>query len=434
MWRGLGVSEAEIDAFNTGPAYLPWHRMGNINGFEGPLPEHWVQNRRQLQRRILDRMRALGMTPVAPAFAGFVPQGFLRVRPQAETFTLLWLPEEFKTIPRSTRTFILHPAQEELYREIGGRFIEAYKAEYGEVGYYLADPFNELPVPITPEHRYADLERFGKTVYEGIRAGDPNGTWVMQGWLFVFGAEGFWDESSVDAFLKGIPNDRMLILDYSNDLTPELAGKFTPGPWRRTHAFSGKPWVNGMAHTFGGNNNVKGNLALMAVEPAATLADPARGNLVGWGMCPEGIENNEVAYELMTDAGWQSAPIDLNAWLAGYCRARYGGYPPAMQQAWAGLRKTAYGRHVWQTHQAWQAEPSLTPSAASVNGGPVFAEAVRLFFSCSGELGAGKLYRNDLIEFTVQAAGGWVDGQLALAGRPSAAVNCPPRASMLQQQ
>ena len=159
VWRSFGVSEAELDAFNTGPAHLPWHRMGNINRFDGPLPARWIENRRVLQRKILDRMRALGRMPVAPAFAGFVPQGFLRAQPQAETTTLLWLPSEFKTIPRSTRTFVLHPRQEALYREIGRRFITAYKAEYGEVSHYLADSFNELDPPVSADHRYEDLER-----------------------------------------------------------------------------------------------------------------------------------------------------------------------------------------------------------------------------------------------------------------------------------
>lgn len=415
VWASFGLSQAEIDAFSTGPAQLPWHRMGNINHFDGPLSQHWIEQHHLLQRRILDRMRSLGMKPVAPAFAGFVPQGFLRVHPGAETFTLLWLPKEFATIPRETRTFILHPKQEDLYREIGKRFIESYKQTYGEVQYYLADTFNELAVPVTEDHRYEDLERFGKTVYSGIRAGDPNGTWVMQGWLFVF--DSFWDPASVEALLKGVPNERMLILDYSNDLTPGLKDKYAPSPWKRFHAFYGKQWSNGMAHTFGGNNNVKGNLALMASEPAAVLASPERGNLVAWSMCPEGIENNEVVYELMTDAGWQHEPMDLAVWLPAYCTSRYGTCPQAMREAWHLLLDSAYSAHIWMTKQAWQGEPSLTPVAASVDSGEDFNKAVALFLSCAPQLGSNPLYRNDLIEYVGQAAGGFVDAQLALAAQ-----------------
>ena len=414
VWLSLGLTQAEVDQFSTGPAHLPWHRMGNVNNIDGPLPQHWMDERTALQVKILRRMRELGMKPVAPAFAGFVPQGYKRVNPAAETFTLLWLPDEFKTIPRSTRTFILHPKQADLYREIGKRFISEYKATYGEVSYYLADTFNELAVPVREEHRYEDLEQFGKTVYEGIVAGDPAGTWVMQGWCFVYDSK-FWDERSVEALLRGIPNDRMIILDYSNDLAPNVKGKYAPGQWKLQKSFFGKQWLNGMAHTFGGNNNVKGNLALMASEPAATLADPTHGNLQGWSMCPEGIENNEVVYELMTDAGWQAQAINLEEWIPAYCRSRYGSCPDAMQKAWALLLKSAYSSHIWMTKQAWQGEPSEHPEAVAVDSGPVFRQAVQLFLECAPQLAQQQLYRNDLIELTVQAAGGAVDAQLARA-------------------
>ena len=414
VWLSLGLSQAEINQFFSGPAYLAWHRMGNIDNFGGPLPQNWIDEKRLLQGKILDRMRELGMKPVAPAFAGFVPMGFKRLHPEVETFTLLWLQKEFKTIPRSTRTFILHPGERALYQQIGKKFIEEYKAEYGEVEYYLADTFNELAVPVSEDHRYEDLERFGRTIFESIQAGDPNGTWVMQGWLFVYDSV-FWDNASVEALLRGVPNDRMLIIDYANDLTPALRDKYSPGQWKLQKAFFGKQWINGMAHTFGGNNNIKGNLALMASEPAAVLASEQRGNLVGWGMCPEGIETNEVVYELMTDAGWSKEAIDLNVWIPQYCIARYGACPAAMQQAWTLLLKSAYSSHTWITKQAWQAEPGNHLVASSIDSGPTFQKAVELFLSCAPELSHNELYRNDLIELVAQSVGGHVDQELAMA-------------------
>lgn len=415
VWLSMGLSQAEIDQSSTGPAQLPWHRMGNINNFDGPLPQNILEQKRDLQKKILARMRELGMTPVAPGFSGFVPQGFKRVHPDARTFTLLWLPQEFHTIPRETKTFILHPGERELFREIGRRFIQAYKAEYGEVQYYLADTFNELPVPVSEDHRYDDLKSFGRTVYEGIQAGDPNGVWVMQGWLFVFDAK-FWDNDSVKALLAGVPDDRLMIIDYGNDILPKEKDKYSPNQWKVHSAFYGKQWINGMAHTFGGNNNVKGNLPWMTTQPAEVLESSAKGNLVGWGICPEGIENNEVVYELLTDIGWSSKKIDLDEWLADYCQRRYGAYPPAMKQAWQLLLQSAYSDHIWMTKQGWQAEPSLEPKAAGVDSGPTFQKAIELFLSCSSQLGTNEFYRNDLIELVVQSAGGSVDRQLTKAG------------------
>jgi alpha-N-acetylglucosaminidase len=132
-------------------------------------------------------------------------------------------------------------------------------------------------------------------------------------------------------------------------------------------------------------------------------------------MCPEGIETNEVVYELMTDAGWQSGPIDLATWIPAYCRSRYGACPPAMEQAWTLLLASAYSGHIWMTKQAWQGEPSTHPIAASVDSGPTFVRALELFLSCAPQLGNRQLYRNDLIEMVAQAVGGGVDMSLALA-------------------
>eukprot|EP00759_Apiculatamorpha_spiralis_P021286 PhF_6_TR26208/c0_g1_i1/m.37336/K01205/NAGLU; alpha-N-acetylglucosaminidase len=67
----------------TGPAFLPWERMGNIRKWAGPLSVQYMLSQVNLQVRVLQRMRSLGMKPVLPAFAGFVPQGFVRVYPNA---------------------------------------------------------------------------------------------------------------------------------------------------------------------------------------------------------------------------------------------------------------------------------------------------------------------------------------------------------------
>ena len=117
----------------------------------------------------------------------------------------------------------------------------------------------------------------------------------------------------------------------------------------------------------------------------------------------------------MTDAGWLSGAIDLKTWIPQYCRSRYGTCPPAMQQAWTLLLESAYSAHIWMTKQAWQGEPGFEPVAASVDAGPTFGKATQLFLSCADTLGSQELYRNDLIEFVVQAAGGYVDEQFALA-------------------
>lgn len=42
LWRQYGVSEAGLDQYFTGPAFLTWQRMANIRAFAGPLSDSWI--------------------------------------------------------------------------------------------------------------------------------------------------------------------------------------------------------------------------------------------------------------------------------------------------------------------------------------------------------------------------------------------------------
>ena len=62
--------------------YYRW-RMGNIQAWGGPLPQSYLQTKLDLLKKIVSRMRSLGMTPVLPVFSGNVPKGITRVFPNA---------------------------------------------------------------------------------------------------------------------------------------------------------------------------------------------------------------------------------------------------------------------------------------------------------------------------------------------------------------
>jgi alpha-N-acetylglucosaminidase len=415
-WASFGVSDAEWGRFSTGPAHLPWHRMGNMNHYDGPLPQGWIDQKRDLQHKILERMVEFGMSPVVPAFAGHVPEAFKRLFPQAQIETLLWAPKLHPTLPRETKTFFLDPRENHLFREVGKRFIQEYRREFNVGSHYLADPFNELDVPIARGEKAATLKKFGKTVFDSIQDGDPAGTWVMQGWMFAMDRN-FWDPEGTAAFLSDVPSDKMIILDIANDLETPVQGnaKLATTAWTRLDAFYGKCWINGMIHTFGGNNTVKGDLKLIAEQPASVLANVHHGNLVGWGMNMEGIESNEVVYELMTDVGWSAEKIDLEKWITRYCRARYGACSPKIKMAWELLLQSAYGSGAYKTKHAFQRRPSLEPSSWSVDSGATFQRATELFLDCWDMFGNRELYKNELIEFIVQAVGGKIDSALMTA-------------------
>ena len=43
VYAGYGIGEDELADFFAGPAFLAWQRMGNIQGYGGPLPRSFMQ-------------------------------------------------------------------------------------------------------------------------------------------------------------------------------------------------------------------------------------------------------------------------------------------------------------------------------------------------------------------------------------------------------
>ncbi|HEY1683527.1 MAG TPA: alpha-N-acetylglucosaminidase TIM-barrel domain-containing protein, partial [Tepidisphaeraceae bacterium] len=405
VWLSMGITQKELDKYFTGPAFMPWHRMGNIDRWDGPPPSSWFDKQIVLEKKIVARMRELGMQPIAPAFAGFVPREITRVHPETKITELA----SWAQFSDPYRTYLLDPTSP-LYKEIGRRFIQDWEKEFGENKYFLADSFNELKVPVPPDRagRLSVLAKYGDAVYQSIIAGEPKATWVMQGWLFFNDAE-FWDQDSTAALLSKIPDDRMIILDLACDFRPI---------WSAQKAFYGKQWIYSVIHNMGGKTTIGGKLDFFATDPAHTLAAPNHGRLVGFGLAPEGTENNEVVYELLTDAMWTSQPIDLDTWLPSYCQARYGACPDAMSQAWKLLCQSAYkNEEVAHERPGYVHRPDLNTTrwGDSPNDSPEYRQAVKLFLQCDRQLENNALFRADAMDLTAQYAGSRIDELLLAA-------------------
>ncbi len=399
VWKELGIPDKDIENYFTGPAFLPWNRMGNIDRHDGPLPQSYIKKSEALQKKILKRMRELGMHPIVPAFSGYVPNGIKQIYPDADIIKM----KPWAGFSPKDRTYMLSPLSKH-FIEIGKKFIHEYRKIYGHNHFYLADAFNEMEVPVTKDNRYKELSDFGKAIFNSINAGDSNGVWVMQGWLF-YNDRKFWDKASVKALLKDVPDNRMIIID--------LANEFFHG-WKQLDGFFGKKWIYSIIHNFGGHNQWFGNLPLYSQDPVKMLSDPEHGNLVGFGISPEGIDNNEVVYELLTDMAWKDKPINLNNWIARYCLSRYGPYPVAMRDAWEYLLGSVYSTRNSFPLYLYQERPGLRKYNNWLSSNN-FNRATELFLSCSDKLRNSKLYKADAIQIAAQYAGNAVDSLLNTA-------------------
>lgn len=321
VYKEMGFADDDLKDFFCGPSYFSWFWMGNLDGWGGPLPISWMKTHFDLQKKILQRERELGMKPVLPAFTGHVPAAFKKKFPNAKLKTTNW-KNGFAD------TYILD-SEDPMFAVIGKKFLQTQTELLGTDHLYSADTFNENEPPSDdPEF----LDKLSARVYEGMRQADTAATWVMQGWLF-YSDRKFWREKQTEALLNAVPNTKMIILDLATEIGPI---------WKRTNAFYGKPWIWNMLHNFGGNTNLFGRMETIATEPATALNDSNRGNLVGIGLTMEGIEQNPVMYELMTSHTWENKPIDLDVWLPQFVFNRYCVKNDDALKAWNILRKTVY--------------------------------------------------------------------------------------------
>ena len=244
----MGLSHKQTAAYFTGPGFLAWNRMINIRSWGGGLPQSWIDGQQALQQRILARERSLGMTPVLPAFAGGVPEAMQQVFPRAK-FTR---HGNWGGFSADNCCVLMVAPKDPLFQEIGKAFVEEVVATYGSDHIYSCDTFNEnRPTASAGEHGLDFLTQSAEAVIKSMEAADSKAIWLMQGWLFMNDAR-FWQKPQLEAYLKGVPHERMILLDLFTEVYPVWKRK----DLKRPTPIEKRRWVWNMLHSFGGNSGI----------------------------------------------------------------------------------------------------------------------------------------------------------------------------------
>ena len=137
--------------------------------------------------------------------------------------------------------------------------------------------------------------------------------------------------------------------------------------------------------------------------------------LTGVGLTPEGIENNPVMYELLSELIWRPEEFTKEDWLGGYAVARYGVADADVDTAWCKLASTIYNcpwgnlqqgttesvfcarpsREVWQVSSWSRMKPYYEPQDV--------IDAAQAFAAAAPRLRSNGNYRHDLVDIVRQA-------------------------------
>ena len=387
VWRNvllkLGYSEEQIGQFIAGPAFLAWWEMNNLEGWGGPLPRSWYDRQERLQKRILKRMKELGMHPVLPGYCGMVPHDAKERLGLNVSDAGLWngFQRPANLLPTDKR-----------FDEVATIYYEELTRLFGHADYYSMDPFHE-----SKDDAAIDYAEAGRKLMAAMKRVNPKATWVIQGWT----------ENPRPEMANALKTGDLLVLDLFSECRP----MFGPASiWRREEGYGHHQWLFCLLENFGNNVGLHGRMD--------QLLDNFYGekrNCRGIGFTMEGSENNPVMFELMSELPWRSEKFTKEEWIKDYVRARYGLSNDALLDAWNVLIHSIYncpaGNNQQGPHESiFCGRPSLNNFQASswskmknYYDPNATREAARLMLAAADDLRGHNNYEYDLVDITRQA-------------------------------
>ncbi|MFC5722059.1 alpha-N-acetylglucosaminidase [Streptomyces gamaensis] len=379
----LGYSEDELNRWIPGPAHQPWWLVANLSSVGGPVWRELLARRADLARRIVARLRELGMTPVLPGYFGTVPPGFAerhrgaRTVPQGDWGGFRrpdWLDPRTDAFARVAETF--YRVQEELY---------------GPSTMYKMDLLHEGGTPGD-----VPVGEAARAVERALRTARPDAVWAVLGW----------QNNPRRELLAAVDRSRMLVLDGLSDRYAKITD--------READFNGTPYAFGTIFNFGGHTAIGANTRDWAELYHRWRTKP-RSALRGIALMPEAADNNPAAMALFSDLPWTDGPPQLRTWFAQWPLQRYGTDDAHAAAAWDVLRRTAYGTSRsdgWSepADSLFGARPDLATTRAAA-WSPLrvrydtqeFEKALTELLAAAPALHGRPAYRYDLLDVTRQA-------------------------------
>ena len=322
IWRRHGLTDEEIRSYFTGPAHLAWHRMSNIDGFDGPLPQHWIDSQAELQKKILRREREFNMRPVLTAFSGHVPARLKEIYPDAEITKV----KRWSGFPEENLCSFLSPC-DSLYTRIQKEYLSEQERMFGTDHVYGMDLFNEIAPPSWEPESLAEMSR---SAYSSLVEADSSAVWLQMGWLF-YNDSRHWTPENMEAYLSAVPSDRLILLDYYMEKTMV---------WEQTCSFHNHPYILCYLGNFGGNTRLAGDFHDVSARIERTFAEGG-DCLIGLGCTLEGFGVNQFMYEYVLDKAWNTGVPD-SVWVESLADRRCGFRDETARQVWRILCDSVY--------------------------------------------------------------------------------------------
>lgn len=305
--RDFKYSEQGALQFLSGPAFWSWQLMANIDSFLALTDVKYIESRLELGKKILNRQRELGMSPIMPGYTGHIPRTMLRLFRKARIRSMpSW--NNFSTTYRID-------SNDALFTKFGNALLEKQLRLLGGCHHYACDPFHDNFPKV---HGDEYLKATGKAIAKLLNDFDSESVWVIQG------------DCAREPLIKHVRKEKLLILDLDGT------------GYGKTDGFWGYDFIYGTHNNYGAHNALHGSIAALAANGYLQVKE-AYPNAVGTGLFPEGMEQNPLYYDLASEMLTESKPKDPELWLHSYALRRYGSNESCLSEALMKLKTTCYG-------------------------------------------------------------------------------------------
>lgn len=296
--------------FISGPAFYAWQMSNKFYNYVPSKTFDHIERSLELGKKVVNRMKDLGITPVLSTFSGLVPDVTTKLFNSKE----VTIEDKWAAFAK-TYKFRINSVN---FRRFFLKYLEVQQEYIGESDYYMCNQLCNSSVG-TKKKEIAYLEESGR---ELDRAAD----YFNEKATLVFSSEGYRKE-----LVSKIKRCNTLVFDIDS-----TAHKATDG-------FDGTEFVLGNSQHNNSHNSMQGDIAEVASNLYLESKENYK-NLVGVGLFPENLRQNPMFFALSFDVLTENKKIDLNEWYKKYEIARYGKTDEKADERIALYERTCYSK------------------------------------------------------------------------------------------
>ncbi len=294
--------------FISGPAFYAWQMSNRFYNYVPNKSFDHIERSLEMGKKVVERMKELGITPVLSTFSGLVPDITTKLFNAKE----VTIEDKWAAFPK-TYKFKLDSVN---FRRFFLKYLEIQEEYIGHSDYYMCNQLCASSIG-TKKKDIAYLENAGRELDRAADFFNENAT-------LVFSSEGYRNE-----LVSQIKRCNTLVFDIDSTMH-----KVTKG-------FDGHEFVLGNSQHNNSHNSMQGDIEEVAANPYLECKENYK-NLTGAGLFPENLRQNPMFFSLSFDILTEDKKIDLNAWYKKYETARYGKTDDDSDTRISLYRKTCY--------------------------------------------------------------------------------------------